>query len=48
MIKIQKEDFNLEEEIQKIKALYSTVGAITSFVGYVRDTIIIIRLNQLI
>jgi len=37
MIKIQKEDFNLEEEIQKIKGLYSTVGAITSFVGYVRD-----------
>ena len=37
MIKIQKENFNLEEEIQNIKDLYSTVGAITSFVGYVRD-----------
>jgi len=37
MIKIQKEDFNSEEEIQKIKKLYSSVGAVTSFIGYVRD-----------
>ena len=38
MIKIQKEDFNSEEEINKIKNLYTNVGAVTSFIGYVRDT----------
>ena len=38
MIKIQKEDFNSEEEINKIKKLYSNTGAVTSFVGYVRDS----------
>ena len=37
MIKIQKEDFNLENEIQSIKNLYSNVGGITTFIGYVRD-----------
>ena len=37
MIKIQKEDFNAEIEIDKIKDLYSNVGAISSFIGYVRD-----------
>ena len=37
MIKIQKEDFNLESEIQTIKNSYPSVGAITTFVGYVRD-----------
>ena len=37
MIKIQKEDFNTEEEISAIKKLYSNVGAVTSFTGYVRD-----------
>jgi len=37
MIKIQKEDFSSEEEINKIKKLYSNTGAVTSFVGYVRD-----------
>ena len=37
MIKIQKEDFHSEEEINKIKDLYSNVGAITSFTGYVRN-----------
>ncbi len=37
MIKIQKEDFNVEEEIIKIKKLYSNIGAVTSFIGYVRD-----------
>ena len=37
MIKIQKEDFNSEEEIQEIKKLYSSVGAVTSFIGYVRE-----------
>ena len=37
MIKIQIEDFNSEKEIAKIKNLYSNVGAVTSFTGYVRD-----------
>jgi molybdopterin synthase catalytic subunit len=37
MIKIQKEDFNSEEEINKIKILYPNLGAITSFTGYVRN-----------
>ena len=37
MIKIQKKNFNLEEEIEKIKKNYSDIGALTSFVGYVRD-----------
>ena len=38
MIKIQKEDFNTDEEIHNIKKLYSNIGAVTSFIGYVRDT----------
>ena len=37
MIKIQKEDFNSEDEIDKIKNLYPNVGAISTFTGYVRD-----------
>ena len=37
MIKIQKEDFDVEEEICSIKKNYSSVGAVTSFIGYVRD-----------
>ena len=37
MIKIQKKNFNLEEEIDKIKNKHSDIGAQTSFVGYVRD-----------
>jgi molybdopterin synthase catalytic subunit len=37
MIKIQKEDFNIEEEIRSVKIIHSNVGAVTSFVGYVRD-----------
>ena len=37
MIKIQKEDFNFEEEINIIKKTHSNVGAVTSFIGYVRD-----------
>ena len=37
MIKIQKKNFNLEEEIEKIKNKHSAIGALTSFVGYVRD-----------
>ena len=37
MIKIQKEDFNIEEEICSVKKIHPNVGAVTSFVGYVRD-----------
>ena len=37
MIKIQKEDFNSDEEILNIKKLHSNIGAVTSFIGYVRD-----------
>ena len=37
MIKIQKEDFNVEKEISEIKKIHSNVGAVTSFIGYVRD-----------
>ena len=37
MIKIQKKDFNLEEEINKIKINLSGVGAVSTFIGYVRD-----------
>ena len=37
MIKIQKEDFNSDEEIHSIKKLHSNIGAVTSFIGYVRD-----------
>jgi molybdopterin synthase catalytic subunit len=37
MIKIQKEDFNVEEEINSIKEIHSNVGALTTFIGYVRN-----------
>ena len=37
MIKIQKKDFNLENEIKNIKDKISNVGAISTFIGYVRD-----------
>ena len=37
MIKIQKKDFNLEKEIKNIKDNLSSVGAVSSFIGYVRD-----------
>ena len=37
MIIIQKKDFNLEKEINKIKSKYLNVGAVSNFVGYVKD-----------
>ena len=37
MIKIQKEDFNLENEIAFIKSQHSNIGAVSTFVGYVRN-----------
>ena len=38
MIKIQKKDFNFEYEVNFIKSQYSHIGAVSSFIGYVRDT----------
>ena len=37
MIKIQKKDFNIDEEIKLLKDKYSNVGAVNIFIGYVRD-----------
>ena len=37
MIKIQKKDFSIEQEIKLIKDKYSDVGAVNTFIGYVRD-----------
>ena len=37
MIKIQRKDFNIEDEINIIKSKYSHVGAVSTFTGYVRD-----------
>ena len=37
MIKIQKGDFNLEEEINAIKSKYKNAGAVSTFIGYVRN-----------
>ena len=37
MIKIQEKDFNLENEIQAIKIKHNNIGAISTFIGYVRD-----------
>ena len=37
MIKIQKKDFNIEVELKNIKDNHSNVGAVSSFIGYVRD-----------
>lgn len=37
MVKIQKKDFDIEKETQFIKSRYSNVGAVSLFIGYVRD-----------
>ena len=37
MIKIQKKDFNLEVEINNVREKLTSVGAVCSFIGYVRD-----------
>ncbi len=36
MIKIQENDFFLEDEILNIKKKYSAIGAVSTFIGYVR------------
>ena len=37
MIKIQEKNFNLEDEINLVKSQYSDIGAISTFIGYVRN-----------
>ena len=37
MIKIQEEDFNIEDEIHRIKLKHLNVGAVSTFIGYVRS-----------
>ncbi len=37
MIKIQEKNFNLEDEINLIKSQHSNIGAVSTFVGYVRN-----------
>ena len=37
MIKIQEEDFNIENEINRIKLQHLNVGAVSTFIGYVRS-----------
>ena len=37
MIKIQEEDFNIEDEINRIKLQHLNVGAVSTFIGYVRN-----------
>ena len=37
MIKLQKEDFNIDNEINLIKSKYPNVGAVSTFVGFVRN-----------
>lgn len=37
MIKIQKEDFHIDEEINFIKSKHLNVGAVSTFIGYVRN-----------
>ena len=38
MIKIQKNNFNIEKEILTIKNNLPQVGAVSTFIGYVRNT----------
>jgi len=38
MVKIQKENFNVELEIQNIKEHLHDAGAVSIFIGYVRNT----------
>ena len=37
MIKIQKDDFSIDKELNIIKKKYPSIGAISTFVGYVRN-----------
>ena len=37
MIKIQEQDFNLDDELTFIKSKHNHIGAVSTFIGYVRD-----------
>ena len=37
MIKIQEGDFNIEDEINRVKSKHLNVGAVSTFIGYVRS-----------
>ena len=37
MIKIQKKNFNIDKEINYIKSQHSQIGAVSTFIGYVRN-----------
>ena len=37
MIKIQKKKFNIDKEIEYIKSKHSKIGAVSTFIGYVRN-----------
>ena len=37
MIKIQEEDFTVEDEINRVKLKHLNVGAVSTFIGYVRS-----------
>ena len=37
MIKIQKKNFSIDKEIAKLKSKYKNTGALTNFIGYVRN-----------
>ena len=37
MIKVQKENFSIEAEIKKINNSFENIGAISSFIGTVRN-----------
>ena len=37
MIKIQEKDFNIEDEINHVKLKHLNVGAVSTFIGYVRN-----------
>ena len=37
MIKIQHKDFNIENEIDQINSKHSNIGAVSTFVGYVKN-----------
>ena len=37
MIKIQHKDFNIENEIDQINLKHSNIGAVSTFVGYVKN-----------
>lgn len=36
-IKIQKNDFKIDEEVNSIKKKFSNIGAVSTFIGYVRN-----------